>query len=116
MNAKPLVYLACPYTHKHKWQMQKRHDAVTRIAAKLIKKGMAVFSPITNTHTMAELEEMPTDWPFWRSYDNAFLSCCNTLIVLKLDGWEHSVGLKAEIAIAKNLGLDIIYAEEKDFE
>lgn len=44
-------------------------------------------------------------WAFWRRYDRAMLERCDELVVLQLDGWEESIGVKAEIAIAKELNL-----------
>ena len=35
-------------------------------------------------------------------HDRRFLETCDEVVVLKLDGWEQSVGVQAEIAIARS--------------
>jgi hypothetical protein len=109
---KTLVYLACPYSHASKWVMHERFMSVSRCAANLMRVGIHVFSPISHTHPIAQVGELPLDWSFWEAYDRAVLQCCSKLIVLKLHGWEHSVGVKAEVKIAKELGLPVEYMEE----
>lgn len=104
-----LTYLACPYQHTDKQIMRERFDAVNRAAAQLMREGMYIFSPISHTHPIAECGDLPRGWDYWEAYDRALLSCCSRLIVLQLPGWEQSVGVRAEIAIAKELGLDIEY-------
>jgi len=108
---KPLVYLATPYTHPDKEVQQARFEAVNKAASKLMLKGLKIFSPISHTHPIAAAGEMPTGWEFWRDFDFAYLSHCYKIIVLKLEGWEQSVGVTAEIAMAKELGLEIEYME-----
>jgi Domain of unknown function (DUF1937) len=56
---------------------------------------------------------------FWQQHDMAFLSVCDEVMVLKLDGWAQSVGVQAEIAAAKALGkpvsfLDVAGAGQED--
>lgn len=104
-----LTYLACPYQHADKQVMRERFDAVNRAAAQLMREGVYVFSPISHTHPIAECGDLPRGWDYWEAYDRALLSCCSKLIVLQLPGWEQSVGVQAETAIARELGLDIEY-------
>lgn len=104
-----LTYLACPYQHADKQVMRERFDAVNRAAAQLMREGMYIFSPISHTHPIAECGDLPRGWDYWEAYDRALLSCCSKLIVLQLPGWEQSVGVQAETAIARELGLDIEY-------
>jgi hypothetical protein len=109
---KSIVYLAVPYTHPDKFVIQQRFDKVNKVSARLMSEGINVFSPISHTHPIALAGSLPTNWEFWKNYDMAFLSCSKKLIVLQLDGWENSVGVQAEIQIAKNLGLPIEYIKE----
>jgi Domain of unknown function (DUF1937) len=106
---KKLVYLAVPYTHPDLVVREGRFNAVNRHAALLMKQGLHVISPISHSHPIALAGGLPTDWQFWEAYDRAILETCSKLIVLKLDGWEESVGVQAEIRIAKKLGIPIEY-------
>jgi len=98
-----MIYLAAPYSATDPAVEQQRYDAVCRAAAALMRRGMEIFSPISHSHGIARYG-LPTDWAFWQRYDRAFLAWCDELWVLKLSGWESSVGVRAEMAIAKEMG------------
>ena len=106
---KPLVYLAVPYSHKELDVRIKRFECSNVATAELMKDGHYVFSPISMSHPIAEQCSVPGDWNFWAKFDTAFISCCHKLFVLALDGWDKSTGVKAEIEIAKNMGIEIVY-------
>ena len=40
-----------------------------------------------------------------------YLKLANTVVVLKLDGWRESKGVKAEIAYAARHGIPVAYME-----
>ena len=113
MNKKELIYLASPYSHASKKVMYERFEKVLRLAAHLIGKGQFVFSPIAYGHVMAGKYKMPTDWEFWLAFDEKVISKCDKLIVLKLEGWQKSNGVQAEIKIAKKYKIPIEYIEDK---
>lgn len=111
----PLVYLACPYSHKDPAVKEQRFRLANAAAANLMQQGMPVFSTITHNHPIALKHNLPGDWKFWEGYNRAFLSCSHKLIVLMADGWEDSVGVQAEIAIANELGINIEFLEAEAF-
>lgn len=98
---RPIIYLACPYSHVD-WQMRlDRFAASADAAAKLIRKGMVVYSPITMTHpidlVLAENQSsMGSD--YWCDFDESFMDVCTEMLILTLDGWRGSNGIKREIA------------------
>ena len=102
-----VVYLACPYSHPDPAVRESRFQAVNRAAGQLMAAGTFVFSPISHTHPIAEAHDLPGNWAFWGAYDRAMISRCSRLLVLQLDGWEESVGVQAEIAIAREVGLPV---------
>ena len=103
-------YLACPYSHPNPEMREERFKAVNKVAAKLMREGRIIFSPISHTHPIAQYG-LPKDWEFWRKYDLIFIRQCSNLIVLKLGGWKKSIGVRSEIRIAKHLGKPIEYME-----
>lgn len=107
---RPLVYLACPYSHKDPAVREARFHAVTRYAARLTNEGLIVFSPITHSHPM-HLIGLDGDWTFWERVDRVYLGLCHKIFVLKLPGWEESIGVTAEIKIAQESGMEIEYVE-----
>jgi len=111
---KPLVYLAVPYSHPDPEIKEWRFAEVNKMTAKLMKQGIIVFSPISHCHSINKHNELPTDWEFWKHFDEAYLSCSNKLLVYKLEGWETSIGVTGEIKIANKLGIPIEYIEYEE--
>ena len=101
------TYLASPYTHDDPEVMEQRFHAVCRVAARMMREGELVFSPIAHTHPIAVAGELPRGWEFWERYDRAMISHASKVVVLTLPGWTHSRGVAAEITIAKELGLAV---------
>lgn len=113
--AKPLVYLACPYSFNGRDDARAREarfQIVTKVAARLMSEGRSVFSPITHGHPM-NMFGVTVGWDTWAAIDEAILTqCCKEMIVLTLDGWQESRGIAAEIEIAKEAGIPITYMNE----
>jgi hypothetical protein len=103
-----LIYLVSPYTHSDPAVRQARFEAACRAAARLIRMGKSVFSPIVHSHQLCRYD-LPLDWQFWQQHDLKFLAMCDEVVVLKLDGWERSQGVQAEIAAARALGKPVSF-------
>jgi len=110
-----LIYVAVPFSHDDEKVMVQRFDAVTLFCGKLIADGYHVYSPITHTWPMAQVTNMRTDWDFWEENCRLYLSKCDKLIVLMLNGWKESKGVQSEIKIAEDLGLEIEYVEGDEY-
>lgn len=115
-DGRPLVYLACPYSHADREVRVKRFEASNEATSVLMKDGYYVFAPISMSHPIAEQCSVPGDWNFWAKFDTAFISCCHKLFVLTIDGWEKSTGVTAEIKIAKDFGIPVIYLKWEEDE
>ena len=111
---KKLTYIAVPYTSDDSAVTEERFRKVSRVAAKLINSGEFLISPISMCHPISQEGGLPGDWEFWDEYDKAIIACCYKLYVLMLDGWKESTGVQAEIKIAKELGLEIVYIDYDD--
>lgn len=105
------IYLASPYSHSAAFVRLDRFNAVCRAAGELMGQGNIVFSPIAHSHPIALQCALPLGWDFWHAFDCAFIEWADAVVVLKLPGWEESVGIKAEIAIAEQLGKPVEYME-----
>lgn len=111
MSERLLTYLACPYSHPDASVRGDRFKEANRAAGLLMKRGDLVFSPISHTHPIAEECDLPKGWDFWQAFDRAYLSASRLLVVLCIAGWRESVGVQAEIAIARELGVPVEYME-----
>jgi hypothetical protein len=97
------IYLAIPYTGME----QLSFETANRIAGRLMQEGHIVFSPISHSHPIAQACDLPKHWDYWRDADTAFLSWCDEVRVVAIEGWSQSKGVKAELEIAVCLGKPI---------
>lgn len=98
-----MIYLASPYSHNDPAIREQRFWAACQAAAAMLRDGQVVFSPIVHSHPLVAFG-LPTVWSSWERIDRAYLERCDEIVVLMLDGWEASVGVGAEIGIARTLG------------
>ncbi len=103
-----MIYLASPYSHPDAAVRERRYHEACRATVELVLAGHTVFSPIAYSHPLT-LHGLRGDWPFWERFDRAFIERCDSLVVLQLDGWDVSVGVRAEVDIAWELGLPVTY-------
>lgn len=114
---RPLTYLACPYSSPDEEVKANRFNHVTRVAARLMTENpkLNVFSPITHSHPL-HVVGMAGDWKTWKRIDTQYLRLCKTIIVLMLPGWTESVGVTAELKIARRLKMKILYLDYLTFK
>lgn len=110
-----MIYLASPYTHSNVHVREWRFREACRAAAALLRAGVTVFSPIAHSHPIAHFG-MPTSWEFWSQVDREYLSRCDVLAVLTLPGWRESVGVQAEIRLARELGLPVVFVVPNELD
>ena len=108
-----MIYLASPYSHPDHAVREWRFREACRAAAKLMREGHAVFSPIAHSHCICAYG-LPTDWRFWEPFDRFQLQWCDEVFILMLDGWRESVGVQKEIQIAKEFGKRVRYVSPEN--
>jgi hypothetical protein len=102
-------YLGSPYS-KYPGGLTQAHIDVCREAARLISLGLPIFSPIAHTHPIAMISGLdPLDHMIWLLADQPMMDAAFGLIVLKMDGWSRSYGLKHEIETFADVGKPIVY-------
>lgn len=102
-----LTYLAVPYSHPDSDVRVMRFNAANKAAGILMRRGDVVFSPISHTHPIAEECDLPKGWEFWESFDRAYLAASRLLVILCIDGWQESTGVRAEFKIATEMGIPV---------
>lgn len=106
---KPLVYLACPYSHPDRAVRVARFESANHAAGELMRAGHHVYSPTSHTHPIAEAGDLPLGWNFWEQHDRIFISMSHKIVVVTADGWRESKGVTAEIAMAEEFGIPVEY-------
>jgi hypothetical protein len=102
-----LQYLATPYS-KYPAGIQVAFENACQIAARLLTRGIKVYSPIAHTHPIAIHGGLnPYDHSIWLPFDQAIMECCSGLIIAHMEGWETSYGISEEIDFFWKEGKDI---------
>lgn len=109
-----MQYLASPYSHCNSLVREKRIRSAARIAGILFDRGEFVIPAIPLGHEMASwTKEKGDDWKTWAEFDKELIRRCDGVIVLCIDGWRESIGVKAEIKFAKSIGKPVRYIDEQ---
>jgi len=112
-----LLYLACPYTHSCPATREHRFRTACRTAAKLMQSGIAVFSPLSHSVPIAEfVGEVESDHDFWLNQDLPILRRCDELLIVGLDGWTESKGVRKEMFEVLRLRKPITQIGEADID
>ncbi len=111
-----LVYLASPYNHADERVREARFRAVMAVVAEAFgdREKVCVYSPICHNHPISLHHPLPAAWDFWRDVDFPMIEHCDALVVLRMDGWRESVGIKAEIDHAAGLGMPVHFVDRWD--
>ena len=104
------LYLACPYSDPDPKVRNQRVRQASMVAGALMRRGYIVFSAITHTHEIAEYGGIdPMDREFWLTQDRTFVEWADEIVVLMIDGWDRSIGVRREIEWARELDKPVRY-------
>ena len=104
-----LCYLATPYS---KWPqgIEAAFVAASVVAARLLERGVSVYSPIAHTHPIAIHGGLdPFDHTIWLPFDAALMNAADALIVAGMLGWSESKGVAHEIDVFASAGKSMFY-------
>lgn len=111
-----LIYVASPYYHDNPYVMSNRYKAVAGACYLLLREGFNPISPICHWHPIKNLpvnfDRVDNDL---NRINKFLLLKCDIVIVLTLNGWEDSTGVKEEVKIAREHGITVQYVDEKEF-
>lgn len=107
------IYLALPYTDMQESSYKQANEASVLI----LNKEMNVFSPITHSHPLTQLEglDVPHTWDYWKNIDYQFIDWADEIYVLvPEEGFSmvlKSTGVKAEIKYAEEQGKKVTFVK-----
>lgn len=111
-----LVYLATPYS-KYPAGLERAFVDASRIAARLLRCGIKIYSPICHTHPIAIHGEVdPLDHSIWLPFDKAMMQAATAILVAKMAGWEQSKGIAYELETFRKSKKPIFYLDVDSFE
>ncbi len=106
-----LIYLASPYS-KYPTGIEQAFEDISRIAARLLVKGLKVYSPIAHTHPIAMHGNLDAfDHSIWLPFDQAIMKACSAMAVATMETWEQSFGIGEEIKFFKLATKPIFYID-----
>ena len=105
-----MTYICSPYSHPSPAIRQASYEAACQATANLLRQGRAAVSPIVHSYFLVQYG-LPTDFDFWSGVDLELLRRCDDVLVLMLDGWKKSRGVKAEVAEAVRTGKEVRYVK-----
>ena len=104
-------YLATPYS-KYPAGIHDAFMLASKAAMEFIRQGIRVYSPIAHTHPIAIFgRHDPCDHKTWLALDRPFMNGAVGLVIVKMQSWEESAGIKMEIEEFKTVGKPIYYFE-----
>lgn len=106
-----LWYLASPYSSPDKDVRDRRFRETAIVTGQLLKSGLLVFSPILHSVPVVEHGGGGTTWEDWREVDAEMIRRCQGMLVLTLSGWGESVGVSAEIKLARQRGMPVLLVD-----
>lgn len=110
------IYLASPYSAKDAEVVRQRFELAEKFTAQALRAGINLYSPIVHNHELAAKYDLPKDFDFWCRHNYAILAKASQIWVLQLSGYEHSVGVTAEIEMAETLGIEVRFIDPFDTE
>jgi len=111
-----MLYLASPFSHPAAAVRQYRYKKACRATAKLIAAGIPVFSPLCNSVPAVELGGLEAEHSTFMAVDIPILQRSDEILVLALDGWTESKGVKQEMFEALSLRKPVTVIGEADIE
>lgn len=112
-----LWYLSSPHSHEDYAVREARYHAALKTLGELLDQGLMVFSPIVHSHDLYKLpgwDKRPVDFVLWEKYDTELISRCDGILILMIDGWKESKGIKAEIEICRAQNKPVMYLEKRE--
>lgn len=107
-----MIYLASPYSHPDAAVRQSRYEAACEAAGVLARHGYHVFSPIAHSHGIALHGGTGGSWEDWERQDLVMLAKASAFVLLPLEGWKESHGVRVEAEHAARQGLPMLVMED----
>lgn len=111
-----MIYLATPYTKYH-LGIEKAFEHAAELAARLLRRGIVVYSPIVHTHPIAKYGNIdPLNHEIWLDFDATMMEASKSLLVAQMEGWEDSYGVAHEIDVFLSAGKPIRFLNPETLE
>jgi len=113
-----IVYIASPYSDEDKTVVAERVKAAGLVAAKLVAKEVHAISPVVYGTTLMEYGPMKEDdsWKSWQHFCNSMIDISEAVYILKIPGWDTSLGVSGEKLRAATRGIECFLIDPDTLE
>ena len=91
-HARYSFFIACPYYSKQSKKREERRQLAIRYTNQCLKNGMVAYCPLAHSIPFEGIKEH-----MWQKHGEIMASRMDVLIVLALEGWQQSEGVRREI-------------------
>jgi hypothetical protein len=106
-----VYYLGTPYT-KYPRSLVAAFEGAAELAARLLSLGVITYSPIVESHALAQFGHLnPLDLSIWYPRNERLMSRCDGLIVAEMTSWQASAGIAHEIAWFTDNRKPVVYLD-----
>lgn len=97
-----LAYLATPYSRLA--DLDRAFQQAGAIAYQLSSAGVPLFCPIVHAHAMARAAgQDPKNPAIYEALNRRMLDVCSKLIVVRMEGWSISDGMREEVEFFRRM-------------
>lgn len=106
-----MVYVAAPYSNIVNKPALMRSIAKFCGEYMIAHPGEYAITGLVHHYACEDNPTLGTDYQFWETFCQGFIQRCDKVVVLKIDGWETSKGVAAEIDYATHLGRPVEFVD-----
>jgi len=107
-----MIYLISPYNDTNPYIRYNRFRLAARVCGHMAECGLNIYSPIVHWHsvvdTFPELN-LGTDYKFWQRSNMEMMLLSTKAIVMTIEGWRDSLGVRDDIANAIAFSKPVFY-------
>lgn len=104
-----MIYLASPYSSGTKQSLDENYEDALQAVYLLARYHIPIYSPIVHFHNAAKKYSLHKDYGFWSGVNNHMISLSEMILILQLEGWQYSTGVKGEVTEARRLEIPVRY-------
>lgn len=109
-----VIYVACPYGHNKTSVKTFRVIVASLVTSTLISEGFVALSPLTHSSMLQLNTEIIKPEEVWRKHGLVLLERCDRVLVICMDGWKKSEGVKLETELALELHIPVTFYYPSD--
>ncbi len=103
------VFVSSPYSTPDAELKALRYKTSCISCGAIMRMGGYPLSPVVHGVPIVNVMTVPDDYEYWKEYCLALVSKCDFMIILMVEGWEESSGVKGEMEAARKLDIPVYF-------